>query len=398
MNIWIRSEDRVYDAGGKAMTKTLKIINFLFDPNVGGPTKRSLMISSELRTLGHEIQFAFPGTDGTARAYLEDEGFKVTDLSVPKPVVPQKLKAFLNFALRSPFSILKIAKFLKREKADVIHVNGAFDILPAVAGRFARTAVVWHLNDSVFGPKLSKILGFFASRIATVVVTSAETVTDHYNVGHLKPPILSVPVDLSKYSKHQRQSDNTCTLGLLGNWNRLKGQDHFVNVVSALHESGQDVNAKMFGKFLDSQESYWEPILDKIKSSHLNQIIDCPGFVTDVPSALDEIDIMLITSASEAGPMSCVEAMACGIPVVTFDVGDVVNMLDPKGDNPCGIVVPQGDLPKMIEACNTLLKQPKIYARLAKNGPERAQRLYSIKQGAVDTLAVYLLAVSRQLS
>lgn len=378
------------------MSQDLKVICFLFDPNVGGPTIRARAVSKQLRLHGFQVVFALPTTRGTAKGFLAKEGFKVVDLGIEKPVMPRKLGAFLRFAVMSPVSLWKLVHYLRREKPDVIHVNGAFDLIPAVAGRLAGVAVVWHLNDTVFGTRLSNALGFLVHKVADIVAISSERVAVHYNIGHVAPIILRVPVDMSYYPATTRQTSDTPYLGLVGNWNPLKGQAQFIRVVSALRGKGIDVRGQVFGKLLDSQVAYWKPILASIKSEGLSDVIEVAGFVEDIHNALANIDILLVTSVSESGPMSCIEAMAAGIPVVSFDVGDVGNMLDPAGDDQCGFVVPIGDTKAMAAYCERLLNDAELYARMTQNGHRRAARLYSVAASAKATSTAYELAISRR--
>ena len=368
----------------------LKVACFLFDPNIGGPTIRSRQVSEALARHDVTVIFALPGTDGSARAYLEERGFEVHDLGVAKPVMPTKPAAFVRFVLTAPASLWRIVRFIRRERPAVIHVNGAFDILPALAGQIAGVGVLWHLNDMIFGPRLSRLLGRVVEQIATVPAVSAETVATHYGLAEREPALLRVPVDLSRYTPRQQGVGPSSTLTLLGNWNPLKGQQDFIDTLSALRGRGHNVSGRLAGRLLDSQRAYWEPIVARIKADpDLAERVDIMGFVDDVPGVLEQSDILLIPSISEAGPMSCVEAMAGGVPVVAYDVGDVRMMLDPDGAEPCGIVVNNDDAPAMADAVARLLDDPGLYAAISANGPRRARALYSTETAALATLAAY---------
>ncbi|HYH62975.1 MAG TPA: glycosyltransferase [Solirubrobacterales bacterium] len=74
------------------------------------------------------------------------------------------------------------------------------------------------------------------------------------------------------------------------------------------------------------------------------------GFRSDVPELLHLADLMLLPSRSEAMPMSVLEAMAVGVPVVATDVGDVRRTLGGGG-----ICVPVGDARALEEAAENLL-------------------------------------------
>jgi glycosyltransferase involved in cell wall biosynthesis len=75
------------------------------------------------------------------------------------------------------------------------------------------------------------------------------------------------------------------------------------------------------------------------------------GFREDVPAILSLADIMVQPSLHDAMPMTVIEALALGVPVVGTDVGDVAATLASGG----GITVPPGDVEAFAAACVQLL-------------------------------------------
>jgi glycosyltransferase involved in cell wall biosynthesis len=74
------------------------------------------------------------------------------------------------------------------------------------------------------------------------------------------------------------------------------------------------------------------------------------GHRSDVPALLSKAELMLLPSVSDAMPMTVIESMALGVPVVATDVGDVAATL---GDG--GLCVPVGDPDALAEACLRVL-------------------------------------------
>lgn len=367
----------------------MHVICFLFDPNVGGPTVRARAVAASLKEQGVETLFAIPNTDGTARGYLECSGFEVVDLGVAKPVLPNKPLRFIWFAATVPYSLFRLSRFIRSVEPDLVHVNGAFDILPALAAKISRVPIVWHLNDMLFGKRLSRALGRLVERIASTVAVSAPTVAAHYSVDEADSVVLPVPVDTKKFSAEPRTLPDRPMLGHIANWNPIKNQADFLSVVEQVTSEGIPANAIMFGKLLDSQKSYWEPLIDRAAHPPLDTVVTIPGFVEDIPTALLGIDLLVITSTSEAGPMVCVEALAAGVPVVSYNVGDVENMLEPHGDSPAGIVVENSDAHALADACCRLLRDAELYASSSRNGIRRVAEAYDATAVAEMTLAAY---------
>jgi glycosyltransferase involved in cell wall biosynthesis len=89
------------------------------------------------------------------------------------------------------------------------------------------------------------------------------------------------------------------------------------------------------------------------------------GSRDDVPALMRAADLTVLPSSAEALPMSLLEAMALGTPVVATDVGDVAWLLEAVGG---GICVPAGDEDAFAGACGRLLGEPDLHARLAEAG------------------------------
>jgi glycosyltransferase involved in cell wall biosynthesis len=91
------------------------------------------------------------------------------------------------------------------------------------------------------------------------------------------------------------------------------------------------------------------------------------GSREDVPALLDHADLLLLPSISDALPMTVLEAMAVGTPILASDVGDVREALGAGG-----ICVPAGDEGALAEQCVRLLSDPALREQLGRAGGERA--------------------------
>ncbi|MEM0991270.1 MAG: glycosyltransferase family 4 protein [Pseudomonadota bacterium] len=371
----------------------LTLICFLFDPNTGGPTIRVRAVYDRLQAMGHQVRVAYPKGEGSAAGYLAEKNIAVDTLAIAKPVLPSKPWAFLKFALTFPVALWRIAAYLRRQKPDAVHVNGAFDIGPALGARLAGIPVIWHLNDTLFGPRLSRTLGWVVRRVATKVAVSSDPVATHYAIPKDQATRLFVPVDTARFTpRAARITRKEPLIGLAGNWNWIKGQHHFVEAIARLRAKGRPARGTVLGRVLDSQTAYWTPIFERMKTDGLDRVIAVPGFVDDMPAALADLDILVLTSHSESGPLVTVEAMAAGVPQVVFDVGDVRTMLDPDGPEQAGLVVRQGDVAALVAGIERLLDDPALYAQMAAHARARVARLYALEACVAAHIALYRAA------
>ena len=86
-----------------------------------------------------------------------------------------------------------------------------------------------------------------------------------------------------------------------------------------------------------------------------------------MPDVYDRHSIFLNSSCVDNQPLSVLEAMASGMPVVTTPIGDIPNMVE---DGESGTLVPVGDPSAMAKAATLLLEQPERAALMAQRAKE----------------------------
>ncbi|MHA6795992.1 glycosyltransferase [Pseudonocardia bannensis] len=103
------------------------------------------------------------------------------------------------------------------------------------------------------------------------------------------------------------------------------------------------------------------------------------GMRRDVPALLPGLDLACLSSRYECAPLSVIEAMAVGIPVVTADVGAVRDMVT-DGDE--GYVVGIGDVDGFADRIGRLADDPALRAKLGKQARARAEGQFRIEDTA----------------
>ncbi|HZB20814.1 MAG TPA: glycosyltransferase family 4 protein [Blastococcus sp.] len=106
----------------------------------------------------------------------------------------------------------------------------------------------------------------------------------------------------------------------------------------------------------------------------------------EMPAAFAEADIFCLPSWWEAMPLSILEAMAAGLPVVASDVGDVGRAV---ADGTSGFVVPVRDPHKLADALEPLLKDADLRHRMGGEGRAIVTRLFSSDVTAAKVSALY---------
>ena len=115
------------------------------------------------------------------------------------------------------------------------------------------------------------------------------------------------------------------------------------------------------------------------------------GVRRDVPDLLPGLDVACLSSVHEGMPITLIEAMAAGLPIVATDCGSVRDMVE---DGEQGFVVPVGDVENFADRLQRLAHQEPLRTRLGKSGRARVESEFQIQDTArgyeellTDTLA-----------
>ena len=110
-----------------------------------------------------------------------------------------------------------------------------------------------------------------------------------------------------------------------------------------------------------------------------------PGERDDIPGLLASADVFVLSSRSEGMPLSILEAMAAGLPVVASAVGGVPELVL---DGETGLLVPPGDPAALAAGLRRLLEDP-ARRRRGVAGRERAQREFGLERFRREHVELY---------
>jgi glycosyltransferase involved in cell wall biosynthesis len=145
----------------------------------------------------------------------------------------------------------------------------------------------------------------------------------------------------------------------VANFRPEKNQGQTLSTVAALRQQGGDVRAVFVG--VGPQE---EAVRRQAAELEADWAIFL-GARPDVPALLTLADLLVLPSRAETMPMVILEAMALGVPVVAYDVGDVRRVLQQSGG---GLCAPRLDGDAFTKACRRVLEDPALRDQLAQRG------------------------------
>ncbi|MFC7047196.1 glycosyltransferase family 4 protein [Halobacteriaceae archaeon GCM10025711] len=110
------------------------------------------------------------------------------------------------------------------------------------------------------------------------------------------------------------------------------------------------------------------------------------GFVEDALELLPDLDVFLLPSRFEGLPLTVLESMHLGVPLVAYDVGGVPEVIE---DGETGYVVPKGDFESFVAATQNLVENEDLRVQFSQRARELAVKNYSADRMISEYEAVY---------
>lgn len=187
-------------------------------------------------------------------------------------------------------------------------------------------------------------------------------------------------VDYEKFSKVERTPNDVPTIALIGRVVPIKDVKTYIRAVALLRRDVPNVKALMMGP-TDEDQDYYRECLQMVDHLELTENFIFTGRV-NLTEYLGQVDVMVLTSISEAQPLVILEGGAAGIPTVSTDVGACRDMLFgmPHEDPPLGTggaITPLSNPAETAKELAALIKDPDYMASARKAIKERVRKYYN---------------------
>lgn len=208
-------------------------------------------------------------------------------------------------------------------------------------------------------------------RGATAVTTPSRYLLEHLRQFRDDMLLLPNAIELERYAFHAR-SKPAPRLVWLRAFHRLYDPSLAVDVAARLSREIPDVQLTMVGS--DTGDGALADAKRAIERLNLDGQISLPGGVPkrDVPTWLGAADIFLNTTTVDNTPVSVIEAMACGLCVVSTAVGGIPYLLD---DGETAMLVPPHDAAAMTNAVLRVLRDPALADRVSRQARSKAESM-----------------------
>lgn len=268
--------------------------------------------------------------------------------------------------------IRKLYKIIKQNKPDVVQTwMYHADLIGGVIAKFAGVKnIFWNIRhttleaghskkSTIYIAKLCALLSYFIPK--KIVCCANKAVEIHSALGYSKKKMqviangfeldrLVIDQQLGESIRTELALDSGCfVFGMVGRYDPQKDHVTLLEALSILREKEIEFKCLLIGRDLDENNLV---LSNEIKRLNLKDNILLLEQRSDIPAIMNALDIHILSSSfGEAFPNVLAEAMACGTPCVTTDVGDAAVIVGSTG----WVVPPsspQSLAEAVIKACN----------------------------------------------
>lgn len=195
-------------------------------------------------------------------------------------------------------------------------------------------------------------------------------------------------INIAAFSQIKRQTKDIPQIGLIGRVVSIKDIKTFIHAAH-IYLKKQDALFYIMGP-INEEEEYYEECKNLVDQLNLQDKVIFTGRI-NIKEYLQFLDLVVLTSISEAQPYVILEANIVGIPIVTTDVGSCREMLEGRDEEDqkighSGIVTPVASPADTAKAMLKLTNDKELWNKMSKSGIERVKRYYDQD----DLLAKYL--------
>jgi N-acetyl-alpha-D-glucosaminyl L-malate synthase BshA len=330
-------------------------------PTYGGSGVVATELGKALADRGHQVHFVSNSLPARLDVFRENLYFHEVSM-VHYPLFEH-----------SPYVLAltgKLVEVVREQKLDLLHVHYAIPHATAahlareiLAGQGIRVKVITTLHGTDItlvgkDPNYAPVVSFAIQQSDAVTAVSDFLRDETHRYFDCRKKVITVPnfVDLHRFTPSVRPGlrERFCPEGHrllihISNFRRVKRIDR---VVEWFHRISEQVPSTLLmvgdGPELPRAEQ-------SVREGGLSGKVHFIGRQDPVESLLGVSDLLLLPSETESFGLAALEAMACGVPVMSSDAGGLPELIE---DGLGGILVPENGQAQGIERAVALLSDP----------------------------------------
>jgi glycosyltransferase involved in cell wall biosynthesis len=382
----------------RSKTKVLRVIARV---NMGGPALHVAYLTAGLRDRGYDTTLVA----GSLARGEDSMEFVADELGVEVERLPG-LRRDIS-PVRDVLAVWRLAQVIRRERPAILHTHtakaGAVGRMAALVAGNARPPIVvhtfhGHVLRGYFGPLRTfgfRLLERWLARSTTALIAVSPEVRDDLVALGVAPrekfTVVRLGIELEQRVDDVNGRDETrrvlgigpdrFTVGWIGRMTAVKRTGDVLLAFKRLRDRGVDATLCLVGD---------GPERDQVeRRAHELGIMRSTlflGYQEDVAPFYAAFDAMILPSGNEGTPVSAIEALAAGRPVVATRVGGVPDVVRDGED---GFLVDRGAVDELAGALARLAEDPALRKRMGEAGRERVLPRYAVERLVDDVDRLY---------
>jgi glycosyltransferase involved in cell wall biosynthesis len=333
--------------------RPIRILRIIARLNIGGPAIHVALLTERMGPPDYESLLVCGNIDeaeGDMAYFARERGVE--------PVIVPALGPALN-PIGDLRTIWTLYRLMRRYRPDVVHTHTAkAGFTGRVAAWLAGVPVIvhtfhGHVFRGYFSPaktKLFLLLERLTARMSDAVITLTEAlkseIADEFHVtSRDRIVVLPLGFDLTPFLSAERKNgafrrawhipDDALLIGIVGRMVPVKNHALFLEAAAQVRAARPDAKFALVGDGELRAE-----IEAKVDALGLRDAVVFTGWQRDLAPVYADLDALVISSVNEGTPVSVIEALATGCPVVTTPVGGLPDLLE---HGRLGTLVQSGD-------------------------------------------------------
>ena len=317
-------------------------------------------------------------------------------------VIPEIVTAF-SLAPRDVKALIKLYLLMRRERPHIVHTHTAkAGFLGRIVARLAGVPVIvhtfhGHVLNGYYGPlknwllrRIERSLAAISDRLVTVSeqvkaelvahgVARAEMITV-IPLGFDLEPFLNSCVQRGEFRREMGLSGGIRLVGIVGRLFPIKNHHLFLKAAA-------QIAAQHPTRFVIVGDGSLRSALEQqAREFGIGDQVLFTGWRRDLPRIYADLDVLVVASDNEGTPVSAIEAMAAGCPVVATRVGGLPDLIS---DLTIGRLVPPRDTAALANAVLDLLRHPDAARQMGRNAAEAVRQRFAVTRLISDMDRLY---------
>lgn len=386
------------------MTRTQRIfyVEGNVDGTVGGSYFSLLYLVSGLDRVKFEPVVVFAAPTALASQF-EAAGARTLVMPLTPAVrlrgsIGGSVAKLLNFFVGFLLEPLRLARFLRQQRADLLHLNNSITRNHpwVVAARLAGVPCITH--ERGINERLSRRSRVLARSLKAVICISGAVRESLISGGLGRLRLVTIHNGLDPASMCARRSADQVRaelgltpeqrlIGVIGNIKPWKGQEVVLRAMGLLRETYPDLACVLVGDTARAERDYLRRLESIAADLGISDRIRITGYRKDVADFVAALDIQVHASiAPEPFGRVLLEAMAFSKPLVASGGGAVPEIV---ADGETGLLFEPGVPEDLARCLRRLLDDPELAARMGRAGYSRLQTRFSLTANVHQTEALY---------